>query len=109
MSVNDLENILNKYNWDDGFKIPKELLNDPDCDLALALKIFYLADGFAYLDGLAKETRQEEWKQFISSLYTDILSGKYIKSDRRYDIPLTKVAKYKFRKKQIPEVFLMDL
>ena len=55
-------------------------------------KIFYLADGFAYLDGLAEETRQEEWKQFISSLYTDILSGKYIKSDRRYDIPLTKVA-----------------
>ena len=109
MSVNDLENILNEYNWDDGFKIPEKLLNDPNCDLVLALKIFYLADGFAYLDGLAEETRQEEWKLFISSLYTDILSGKYIKSDRRYDIPLTKVAKYKFRKKQIPEVFLMDL
>ena len=42
MSVNDLDNILNKYNWDDGFKIPKELLNDPDCDLALALKNFSL-------------------------------------------------------------------
>lgn len=109
MSVNDLKNILNKYNWDDGFKIPWKLLNNPDCDLALALEIFYLADGCAYFDGLVEGTWQVEWKQFISSLYTDILSGKYIKSDRRYDIPLTKVEKYKFKKKQIPEVFLTDL
>lgn len=109
MSVNDLDKILNEHNWDDGFKIPWKLLNNPDCDLALALEIFYLADGFAYLDGLAEETWQAEWKHFISSLYTDILSGKYQKSDRRYNNPLTKVEKYKFRKKQIPEVFLTDL
>lgn len=109
MSVNDLENILNEYNWDDGFKIPRKLLNNPDCDLALALEIFYLADGFAYLDGLVEETWRVEWKQFVCSLYNDILDGKYIKGARRYEIPLTKVQKYKFRKKQIPEVFLTDL
>ncbi len=67
------------------------------------------ADGFAYLDGLAEETWQEEWKQFVCSLYNDILNGKYIKGARQYEIPLTKVQKYKFRKKHIPEVFLADL
>lgn len=40
MSVHDLEYILNKYNWNDGFKIPKEILNSHDCDLELTLKTF---------------------------------------------------------------------
>lgn len=109
MPAGDLKNRLNEYNWDDGFAFPKELLNHPDCDLALALEIFYLADGSAYLDGLAKDTSLKEWKRFICSLYNDIVSGKYIKSDRRYEIPLSKVERYKLRKKQVPEIFLTDL
>ena len=48
MVYNDLENMLNEYNWDNGFGIPKEILGDPWCDLALALEIFYLSDGYAY-------------------------------------------------------------
>ena len=75
-------NILNEYNWD---------------------------DGFAYLDGFAETTELNEWKQFIYFLYNDILSNKYRKDRRSYEIPLTKVQKYKFRKKQIPEIFLTDL
>ena len=94
MIYNHLEKTLNGYNWDDGFTIPKKILGNPHCDLALALKIFYLADGFAYLDGFAEKTKSKEWEQFIYSLYK---------------IPLTKVQKYKFRKKQVPEIFLTDL
>ncbi|MCI8528544.1 MAG: DUF4274 domain-containing protein [Lachnospiraceae bacterium] len=109
MTYLDLEKILNEYNWDDGFAIPKKILDNPHCDLALALKIFYLADGFAFLDGFAEKTELKEWKQFIDSLYTDILSNKYRKNRRSYEIPLTKVQKYKLRKKQIPEIFLTDL
>lgn len=109
MSVSDLERILNEYNWDDGFKIPRKLLGNPDCDLALALEIFYLADGYAYFEGLAENTWRKEWKQFICSLYNDILDGKYMKSARRFEIPLTGVQKYKLQKRQIPEVFLTDL
>ena len=41
MVYNDLENMLNEDNWDNGFEIPKEILADPRCDLALALEIFY--------------------------------------------------------------------
>lgn len=71
-------NILNEYNWD---------------------------DGFAYLDGFAGKTELEEWKQFMDSLYTDILNSEYRKSRRPYEVPLTKVQKYKLRKKQTPEIF----
>ncbi len=109
MSYDDLEEILNEYNWDDGFEIPKGILDNSHCDLALALKIFYLADGFAYLDGFEEKNGLKEWRQFICSLYNDILSNKYKESGTCYEIPLTKVQKYKFRKKQIPEIFLKDL
>ena len=52
MVYNDLRSKLNEYNWDDGFEIPKQILAAPSCDLALALEIFYLSDGYAFLDDL---------------------------------------------------------
>ena len=39
MAYVDLKNKLDEYNWDDGFEIPRTILADPDCDLALALEI----------------------------------------------------------------------
>lgn len=105
MPYNDLEKILYEYNWDNGFAIPKKILSNPHCDLALVLKIFYLADGLAYLDGFAEKTELKEWKHFISSLYNDILSNKYRKSRRTYKIPLTKVQKYKFKKTDTGDFF----
>lgn len=109
MAYEDLEELLHQYNWDDGFEIPKAILDNPHCDLALALKVFYLADGFAYLDGLAEKSGLSEWKQFIDSLYNHIVGHKYKVSGRPYEIPLSKVQKYKCRKKQVPEIFLTDL
>jgi len=109
MAYNDLKELLNQYNWDDGFEIPKEILKNRNCDLALALEIFYLADGYACLDGSADASGAEEWKQFVQALYQDIVSGKYPKTGHPYEIPLNKVQKHKFRKKSVPEVFLSDL
>ena len=31
--TDDLEKLLDEYNWDDGFEIPKEILSNPYCDL----------------------------------------------------------------------------
>jgi len=109
MVYDNLKSLLDQYNWDEGFETPKKILSNPNCDLALALEIFYLADGFAYLAGLAEESRRKEWTGFIDSLYHDIAGGKYTIGNGQYKIPLTKVQKYKFMKKQIPEVFLTDL
>lgn len=109
MSYDDLCDTLKEYNWDDGFETLERLLNNPQCDLALALKIFYLADGFACLDGDAENTHLQDWKQFISDLYKEILNGKYKKTDNTYKVPLTRAQKYKFAKKAVPDIFLLDL
>ena len=109
MVYNDLRNKLNEYNWDDGFEIPKEILADPSCDLALALEIFYLGDGYSYLEDLGKTTDLEEWGSFIAALYDDILNNKYPNTGKPFENPLSKVQKYKLQKKGISKIFLIDL
>ena len=73
MAYADLKNKLDEYNWDDGFEVPRTILADPDCDLALALEIFYLAGGYEYLEKSAKRTKLQKWNPFITVLYEDIL------------------------------------
>lgn len=108
--MNDkLRQALNEYNWDDGFDFPKELLKTPDCDLALALEIFYLADGYYYLIVKSRSTSFKEWKLFVEKLYADILDGKFIQTASTFKNPLTKVQRYKLKKQQIPDIFLIDL
>lgn len=109
MAYDDLKNKLNEYNWDNGFAIPKEILADADCDLALALEIFYLAGGYKYLENLTKTTVFQKWNRFITVLYDDILNNRYPKTDTLFEIPLSKVQKYKLRKMGISEIFLTDL
>ncbi len=106
---NKLRKIINEYNWDDGFDLPKKLLDNPDCDLALALEIFYLADGYSYLNDKTKSTSLKEWTLFVEKLYDEILQGKYIKTTSTFKNPLTKVQRYKLKKQQIPDIFLVDL
>ena len=106
MVYNDLENMLNEYNWDNGFEIPKEILADPRCDLALALEIFYLSDGYAYLEDLERTTDLKEWNSFITALYDDISNNKFPKTGKSFKIPLSKVQKYKLQKKGISKIFL---
>lgn len=106
---NKLRQVLNEYNWDDGFELPKELLENPDCDLALALEIFYLADGYSYLTDKSRSTSLKEWKLFVEKLYADILEGKYTQTASIFANPLTKVQRYKLKKQQIPDIFIRDL
>lgn len=105
----DLKSKLSEYNWDNGFLLPKEILADPGCDLALALEVFYLADGYSYLEKSQKVAALEEWSEFITTLYDDILNNKFPKTDTSFEIPLSKVQKYKLRKNGISEIFLTDL
>lgn len=101
---------INDYNWDDGFDYPSSLLLDNQCDLALALCIFYLADGYRFLQAAPNQKDTDsKWVSFISSLYRNIIDGTYVKTGRPYPIPLTKVQLYHLRKSGVPEVFLNDL
>lgn len=113
MTYQELKQILMEYNWDDGFEVPQKILNDLNCDLALVLELFYQGDGYAYFEkisqGLPADERQTEWYSFISRLYEEILREKYPQTEQHFEIPLSKVQRYKLRKSKIPEVFLTDI
>lgn len=113
MTREELKLSLDEHNWDDGFELPKRILRDPNCDLALALEIFYLAEGNCYLSEgesfLVYEDWQAEWHEFVINLHDEILLGRYPKTDAAFAIPLNRVARYKLAKKNVPEVFLTDL
>ena len=64
MEYDDMRAVLRDYNWDDGFGLPGRLLDQPGCDLALALEIFYLADGFAFLSDSEGKSGPKEWRDF---------------------------------------------
>ena len=59
MTYEDMQKQIDQYNWDDVFEFVKNLLNEPLCDLALAIKIFYLGDGYGFFD---------KWKQLSKCL-----------------------------------------
>lgn len=107
MEYDKLKFILANYNWNHGFDIPKKILNEKTCDLALALEIFYLCDGYAYF--LNGKTGSSEWLEFISNLYIEIVNGKYQLSQYHYEIPLNFMQKDHLRKNGVPNVFLKDV
>lgn len=110
MSYDKMIKLLKQYNWDDGFEIPRQLLCDENCDLALALEIFYLGDGYGYLlDQEYREERSEEWLEFIGKLYRDIEAGCYKETGKPYQIPLSKVQRYRLSKSNISAIFITDL
>lgn len=109
MEYDDMRAVLRDYNWDDGFGLPGRLLDQPGCDLALALEIFYLADGFAFLSDSEGKSGSKEWRDFISRLYDKIEQGRYPKENAAFAVPLNRVIRYKLRKKRVPEIFLEDI
>ena len=104
MVYNDLRSKLNEYNWDDGFEIPKQILAAPSCDLALALEIFYLSDGYAFLDDSTKTTDLKEWRKFITVLYNDILNN-FQRQAQHLKFHYPKFKNTNFRKKVFQKFF----
>lgn len=108
MNAERIEQVLEAYNWDDGFELPQRLLGGTGCDLGIALNIFYLADGDAYLMDRSIQG-PEPWLSFVSQLYERIVRGEFVRSKRPFEIPLTKVQRYKLAKLGVEPVFLTDL
>ncbi len=110
MTYELLKKKLCEYNWDDGFEIPRKILSDSECDLALALDVFSLADGETYL--YCKFDNHEipddsEWYEFICKLYSDIINNKYPKTQnqRQFSEPATRTYKYTMKKMGVPPIF----
>lgn len=110
MKYEKMKEKLDEYNWDDGFDFPRKVVSDSNCDLALALEVFDLADGYSFLQEYPDiPDGNSEWIDFVKKLVQDILSGKYPKTSRHYEVDLSKVQKYKLSKLGVPEVFLQDV
>jgi len=105
-----LDKILTRYNWDDGFDLPLEIIHHPNCERATALKAFYLANGEEYLQDRELEGA-EEWIGFLRCLYERITNGCYDGKYVSFKAPLTRVQKYKLLKAapNMPAVFLEDI
>ncbi len=88
------------YNWDDGFTVPKAIISNPNCGLATALVMFYLADGARYLKNKmdVEKSTLEPWCNFIINLYNEIVHGNFKRSNIRFVPPLSKVETYKLKK-----------
>lgn len=110
MQYKKMKEKLDDYNWDDGLDLPQKIVSDSNCDLALALEVFYLADGDSFLYDYPNEPNGDViWKNFVKKLMQDILEGKYFVTDSHFEIPLSKVQRYKLSKLNVPEIFLQDL
>lgn len=109
MTYKQMREKLDEYNWDNGFDIPQKIISDENCDLAMALEIFYLGNGFEYFDTDDSYSLGEDWHSFISNLYENIKNGKYKKSQHHYQIPLTKTQRNMAEKNNIPNIFLNDV
>ncbi|QZY56648.1 DUF4274 domain-containing protein [Crassaminicella profunda] len=110
MNNKQLDLLIENYNWDNGFKLPSAVTNNENCELATALKVFYLADGFSYLSDSTKPSIYlMDWYNFVSNLYNRLLEGIYCYGELHYSVPLTKVQIYRLKKANIPLVFLTDV
>ncbi|MCM1133313.1 MAG: DUF4274 domain-containing protein [Ruminococcus flavefaciens] len=109
MTYSRMKKLLDEYNWDDGLELPKQIVSDSNCDLAMALEVFWLGDGSSYIFDDNSDCFDKEWYEFIKKLYNDINNGKYAVTENHFEISLTRTEKYYLQKKGVPEIFYKDL
>lgn len=101
------------YNWNDGFEIPNNIINNESCDLGTALMLFYNADGYRMLEDEQGFTSSnlDKGKVFLTTLYNKITNKQFKQQSIAFTPPLTKVQIFKLKKERpnIPSIFLEHL
>lgn len=113
MNINDplmLHIYAFNYNWDDGFSIPRIIVDNAECDMGTALMVFDLAEGYGYFP-IIKEVNErvnKEWLDFVSYLYKRIVNSDFKNQNFKYVPELSKVQIYKLKKENpdINEIFV---
>lgn len=103
--------LLDNFNWNSGFEVPKAVLNHSKCSLSVALLAFYRADGIRYLlegEAAFANSLSKEWEGFVKDVYTKILRGQFPSGAISFQPEITKIQKFKLKKlkPEIDEVFL---
>lgn len=101
-----LYELLDHYNWNDGFVIPTAIADHPLCDLAIAQRLYWLASADDWYESNIEVTNYNSSHYDFSKLISErLLSDYYKKSGLTHTENFTKVQLYKFRKKGLPGVF----
>ena len=98
------------YNWNNGFDIPKALLENENCDLGTGLLMFHYADGYRILENPEEvsASTSEEWKGFLFKLYNRLENSEFQQQSISFDPELTKIQKFKLKNSNpnIPDVLM---
>lgn len=99
------------YNWDNGFEIPRKIIQKDCCQLSTALMVFYAADGVRYLQDKNEVNNLKEWSIFIKELYNKIINNEFLEGTIKFTPPLSKVQIFKIKKiiNTNEEVFLKEI
>ena len=103
--------LLDNFNWNNGFEVPKAVLTHSKCSLSVALLAFYRADGIRYLlegEAAFANSLSMEWEGFVKNVYTKILRGQFPSGTISFQPEITKIQKFKLKKlkPEIDERFL---
>ena len=106
--------LLDNFNWDNGFEVPKAVFNHSKCSLSVALLAFYRSDGIRYLlegEAACANPLSKEWEVFVKDVYTKILRGQFPSGAIYFQPEITKVQKFKLKKlkPEIDELFLKGI
>lgn len=92
--------------WDDkDHIIPEEFRLDANSTIQEALKVFYAAGGYDFFKVTAPEKYASNWLDFIGSLYSDIVGGKFGSDAKHYTVPLTENERLSLIEQGVPEIF----
>lgn len=103
--------LLGNFNWNNGFEVPKAVLNHSKCSLSVALLAFHRADGIRYLfegEAVFANSLSTEWEGFVIDVYTRILRGHFPSGTISFQPEITTIQKFKLKKLklEIDERFL---
>ena len=93
--------LLDNFNWNNGFEVPKAVLTHPKCSLSVALLAFYRADGIRYLlegEAAFANSLSKEWEDFVKDVYNKIFRKKFPHGNIIFQPEITRIQKFKLPK-----------
>lgn len=97
------------YNWDNGFDVPRSIINNKYCDVGTALMIFIDADGYSiFFDYEKEDCFFKEWFDFVTYLKSEIDGNRFICGNIQFIPKLTRADIFHLKKRcpNINKIFI---
>lgn len=99
MSISSEEILyLYVYNYDGNIEKLNYVIENPHCTRNVALKMFYLLDGYSFLLGEEQIFSDEQVIQLLNEIYKRLVNNSFKIGDIRVKSEFTKVQIYKLQK-----------